>query len=545
MFENLAAIDIGTSSVKLVTAKTGLRDFQVTSFTYQDIDYSIGNYEEALKDALSRLLRENDLKGYTLMTNLPMEKAIIRNITFPFNDIEKIAEAIPFEAEENIPFKIEDLSLDFQSLKSKNQEEGRILMAATHKDTLHDFLHILSEFQIKPIRMGLESNALFECYRYFNTIEDETVLQIDIGHNKSIVNIINNNNLLYTRSISIGLELIYEELVDDLEITFSDAVRVFENLHLDLTSLDNNYQRDFYKAHNLNKAKLKSIYDKSLEVVKELIEQIALTIKAFYTGFGELTINRFIISGGGSNILGIGQLISSEFDAPVVSLPFLEGYTEIKIRTQFPIAFGTLLCHLNRKRPMINFLKGEFLPDLVSESKKVYYLSGAFGVLSVIILVAYFIISTILESSTNKKYEALLQERFKRYFYGKHLTGDPIKEATRILEDERKEYDSIKAILKSDDKVLDVLKDILSYFPKDESFELKSLVINERIIRFDGTLSSSKPIDDFKNKLTESRLFDSVTLNTNINKRNQVLFSMNIKLKIPEDEQKRLKSKGK
>ncbi len=140
MFENIAAIDIGTSCIKLVTLKTGLRDFQITSLSYEDIDFTIEDPEEAQRDAFSRLLNGKNLKGHTIYTNLPMEKAIIRNINFPFSDVEKIAEAIPFEAEENIPFKIDDLSMDFQPLKNIDPKEGRILLAATHRDTIFDFL---------------------------------------------------------------------------------------------------------------------------------------------------------------------------------------------------------------------------------------------------------------------------------------------------------------------------------------------------------------------------------------------------------------------
>ena len=210
MFENIAALDIGTSRVKLVTVKTGFRDFQVTSLSHEDVDHSIEDQDEALRDALSRLLREKDLKGHTLYTNLPMEKAIIRNINFPFSDVEKIAEAIPFEAEENIPFKLEDLSMDFQPLKNINPDEGRILLAATHRDTIYDFLGIFKEFDITPVRMGLESNALFECYRYFNKIESESVIQLDIGHDKTIINMIKDNSLLYTRSISVGTGMIID-----------------------------------------------------------------------------------------------------------------------------------------------------------------------------------------------------------------------------------------------------------------------------------------------------------------------------------------------
>lgn len=534
MFENIAALDIGTSCVKLVTAKTGLRDFQVTSLSHEEIDFTIEDIEEAQRDALSRLLREKNLKGYTIYTNLPMEKAIIRNINFPFSDVEKIAEAIPFEAEENIPFRIEDLSMDFQPLKSLVADEGRILLAATHRDTIYGFLGIFTEFGITPAKMGLESNALFECYRYFNKIESESVIQLDIGHGKTVINLIKDNSLLFTRSISIGTGLIMETIADTMKISYHDAVRIFEKLHLDLTSFENNLRRDAYKSLGLTRPRFQKIFTGVTETINELIEQIVLTIRSFHSGYEQMEFTRLLISGGGSNIVGIGHLLSSELELPIVSLPFLEGYEDIRIHTQFPMVFGVLLSSLNRKNPSINFLKGEFIPDIVRESRKIYYLAGTFAAFALIILVINIITGSVIESRTGSRYEALLQERFSRYFHGRNPVGDPVREAQKILAAEKKEYGNLENIVQSDVRVMDVMKDILDLFPRDDSFVMKNLVINENIVRFDGATSSGKNLDDFKNKLIESKKFDTAVLNTNIKRGNQVGFSMTIKLKAPE-----------
>ncbi|HQP47828.1 MAG TPA: pilus assembly protein PilM [Spirochaetota bacterium] len=532
MFDNIAALDIGTSSIKLVTVKTSFKDFQVTSFAYEDIDFRIESTEEAVRDAISRIIKEKNLKGYTVYTNLPMEKAIIRNITFPFNDVEKIAEAIPFEAEENIPFRMEDLAMDFQSLKSTHTEEGRILLTATHKETIQYYMELLDDFDIHPVRMGLESNALFECYRYFNKIHNESIIQLDIGHNKSIINFISENNMLYTRSIPIGTGLILQHITETLKIPYHEALRIFENLHLDLTSLNNNIQRDYYKALDINRQNLKKIFDGAHTIIDELLEQLNLTIRSFSLSYSQMTFSRLLISGGGSNLIGLGQLLSNTLELPIVSLPFLEGYDEIKIHTQFPIAFGIVLSVLNRKHSAINFLKGEFLPDMIRKSRKIYYLAGGFLVLAAFVFIVNLAITALLETRVEGQYEMLLQERVKRYFHVRQVGNDPVKQALKILSNEKKELNSLKGIIKSDVKVLDALKDILVLFPRDESFLLNNLVLNESILRIDGTASSSVNLDLFKNKLQESNKYESVVLNTNLKRRDQVGFMMTIKMKI-------------
>ena len=533
MFENIAALDIGTSSIKVVTAKTGLKDFEVTNFFYEDIDIESEDHDGAIGDTLSKIIQEHALEGYTVITNLPMERAIIRNITFPFSDTEKIADALPYEAGDDVPFQLEELAMDFQPLKSENPEEGRILLAATQRETVLQLLAVLQRFEIYPAHMGLEANALFECYRYFNRINEETVIQIDIGNNKTILNFIRDNSLLYTRCISVGLNMIYAALSDKLKLSTGEVKDVVEKLNLDLTSFENNLQREYYKTLNLNKARLRKIYDTSIDVVDALIEQLVITVKSFMTEFGAIEFNRVLMSGGGSNITGVGSIVSLELDLPVVAIPFLEDYDDITVHTQFPIAFGTMLRYLNKKSASVNFLKGDFIPDVGRTTKKIYYLSGAFAILSLFVLLVYIISSSILKSNTNEKYNIILGERFKRYFNVQVTSGDPVQQAMKLLTKEKKEYDNLNAVIRSNDLVLDIIKDILAFFPKGVSFELKNMVINERIVRIDGFIDSSQHIDEFKNKLIQSAQFDSVSINTNIAKGNQVRFSMMIKLKLP------------
>jgi type IV pilus assembly protein PilM len=529
LFERIAAIDIGTSSVKVVAVKTGFRDFKLQSLSYEDIDPSIENHATAVAAAITKIIHEEDLSGYTIITNLPMEKEIIRNISFPFSDVEKIAEAIPYEAEENIPFKLDDMILDFLPLKSGREGEGRILLAAAHKETVLEFISLLQECAIKPIRMGMESIALFECYKYFNRIGDEAVIQIDIGNNKTIINIVQNNQLLFTRSISIGITLIHDAIGESMKLSSADAIQLFQRLNLDLTTFENNAQREHYKALNLTRNRLKKIFDIATEVVQELHEQVFLTIKALSIEFGNITFNRILISGGGSNITGLGTVLSREFEIPVVAIPFLDSYKEQTVRTQFPIAFGTILSYTSQKRLSINFLKGEFLPDVAGTSRKIYYLAGTFAALTVIVLLINFIVSLVYSRRSDRDYNEIIAKQYRRYFNTMQVPADPIAAAVKQLDGEKRKLDTISSLLQDDSSILDMMKDMVDSFPRGSDFELKNLVIQQHVIRIDGTIGSSKTLDDFKDSLLRSKKFDHVSVSVTGAVKNSTRFTMTIK----------------
>ncbi len=531
MFENIAAIDIGTYSIKVVLIKTGLKDFEVKSFIYENISYNIENYSDALNEALKKIASEEDLSNYRILTNLPMEKAIIRNVNFPFNDVKKIADAIPYEAEDNIPFNIDDLVLDFQPLKSENKDEGRVLLAAAGKDTVLDFIKILNEQNLIPIKMGMESTSLFESYRYFNKIQQETVIQLHIGNKKTIINLIKDNSLIYTRAISAGICMIHKSIADIMKFSLQESITLFEGLDIDLNSLNSNIHKGAYKTLKVNKDKFKKIYDESIRIFNELIEQIILTIQSYTVSGVELNFDRVLISGGGSNIEGIGVILSKNLELPVIALPFIDYNNEISVRSQFHIAFGMFLSHINRKSYAINFLKGEFIPDISRSTKKIYYLSAFFCGLSVLIFLLNAVISSALVSSTNNKYNDILSDKFKKYFNTKKITDDPIVEANKIIKKEKSELDNITSLVSANNSIMDLLLDILNNFSPDEYFEMKDLVINESIIKIDGIIGSGKAIDDFKEKLIKSNKYDTVSLNIKFSKKNEVRFTMTIKLK--------------
>ena len=532
LFENIAAIDVGTHSIKLVTVRTGFRDFQLKAFNYEEIDQDAEDRNAAMIATIQKMLAEENLSGFRVITNLPMEYEIIRTISFPFNDVEKIADAIPYEAEENIPFKLEDLILDFQSLKGIRENEGRILLAAAHKSVIHDFIQLLNTGGMQPVKMGMEANALFECYRYFNKIESESVIQVDIGFNKTIVNFIENNHLLYTRAISLGINRITSAMAGYFKIRPAEALRLFENLNLDLTSLENNAQRDFHKSLGLTRQQLKKVYDTARDTMDSLMEQIMLTRKAMQVECGEITFNRALISGGGSNLAGLGSLLSTELDVPVDALPFLDDYKERSIRTQFPIAFGTVLAYINRRRSSINFLKGEFIPDVAGESRKIYYLSGGFAILAVIVLVINFILTAALTARSNRQYNAILVEQYDRYFHTKNVSEDPIADAKKLIKKEKTDLDAVTKLIPAGSSFLDLMKDVLASFPGDSNFVLNNLVYNENILMIEGIAGTSAIVDGFKESLIKTKKFESVTLNIKYSRQNEVRFSMTIKHKI-------------
>ena len=106
MFDNIISIDIGASSVKLIKARRNIRNFEIITALIEDInqDEAMTDYAAALRTSLAALtVKENPAESNVIIT-VSSDLVFFRNISFPFSDMNKIREAIPFEAEENIPY---------------------------------------------------------------------------------------------------------------------------------------------------------------------------------------------------------------------------------------------------------------------------------------------------------------------------------------------------------------------------------------------------------------------------------------------------------
>lgn len=531
MFEKIAAIDIGSTSIKLIKARKKITSFEILSLTSEPIDLSIQNYNTAVKLAVENIINKNNIENFHIVFNLPMEKTIIRNLSFPFSDIDKIAGALPFEAEENIPFKLEDVVMDFQLLHNEDENEARVLLAASHVDSVYEFMSFFDYKNISPVFIGLEANAMYECYRHFDK-DDCNIIQLDIGHNKTVINIISNHNLLFTRALSIGTELIIQAIASILAVNYEEAYNIFEKLNIDVKDIDSNLERHFYQTLEIPKTKMKKICRETDIIINEYVEQLNLTLKSFYSDFMRIEFNKIVVSGGGSNISGLSDLISESLSIPCTSLKFLPQFTDPKIASIFATSMGLLLTYLYEKKSSINFLQGSMVPDFAKHNIKQYYFPIFISTLTVIVLLINTSINLFYDISNKKNIQRNLASVYEKEFNQK-LTknSDPIRSAQKLLNKEKQNFEKFKSIIPDNETMIGLINNILSYFEGDESFILKDIILDSKSVKINGETSSSSQLDSFKNKLLESGNFASVDLNTNISSNKSIKFNIIIKLK--------------
>jgi type IV pilus assembly protein PilM len=534
LFDNIASIDIGSSSIKLIKAKRGLKKFELVSSAMEVIDLELfhNDYKSAVENAINNLLEKENLSDFKIVTSMPGDRILLRNITFPFNDITKITNAIPFEAEENIPYPIDMVTLDFQTIPATDEESRSVILAAIDKEYLKSIMDIFNKFGLHPVFSGIESNSILRCYEYFNSVNDETVLQIDLGYKKTIVNIVKDSSLLYTRSVSSGIGILVDRISETLKLSLNEAGLFLESLDLDITSFEVNLKNSSFKNLNISKPKLKSIFQKANELISDIVDEITFTLKASggHTDFS--SFSRIIITGGGSNIKGVSKFIGDKSGLPVVFMPFLNGYNDADLISRFSVCLGNLLVYMNNRSSSINFLKGDFTPEEGSGILKKYYLPIFFISLTLFFLIINFSSTVYYVIKSNNYTENIMQQKYKKYFNTQTVPGDPLKEAMNLLSKEKKELLVLKEMLGDKSLFLPALNLVIKNFSGAEGFDVKKINYDGKSMVIEGETRRSGDLEDFKKNLLNSGEFESVTINIRDTSTSRSLFTMSIKQKL-------------
>jgi len=237
-------IDIGSYAVKLALLKKSKRGFELLNFGMLPlppdtiVDGEVEN-PGAVTDVIKNILKAEKIPSSVknCVFSVSGQSVIIKKITVPLMSEDDLAESIQQEAEQYIPFDIDEVNVDFQIVKSEGpipkkgqklqESEDRqmdVLLVAVKKDVIAEQAGILINAGLKPTIADLDVFALENGYEVSNGLDqDDTIALINIGAFVTNVNIIENGITAYTRDIAIGGSKITETIQKKMNIGFKDA----------------------------------------------------------------------------------------------------------------------------------------------------------------------------------------------------------------------------------------------------------------------------------------------------------------------------------
>jgi type IV pilus assembly protein PilM len=246
MAENRAVwgIDIGQAGLKAVRLKYAAQAEQVLAVAYDYIPHpKILSQPDAIpreliKQALDTFLSRNDVTGDLVSISLPGHSALARFIQLPPVESSKVADVVKYEARQQIPFALEDVIWDFQTLGGGIEESGFMLGAevglfAMKTEQVYEALRPFTEAKVEVEVVQIAPLALynFHCYDTLGvrrSTEDEFVapeehtIMLDMGTDNTTL-VVSNGEKIWIRNVPVGGNHFTRALTKEMKLTFAKA----------------------------------------------------------------------------------------------------------------------------------------------------------------------------------------------------------------------------------------------------------------------------------------------------------------------------------
>ena len=304
--KSLVGLDIGSSAVKAVELKPAGRGYRIASYGSEPlppdsiVDGAIID-GAAVAEAIRRLFEGRGIRTREVAASLSGNAVIVKKITLPTMTEAELAESIYWEAEQYIPFDVQDVNLDYQVLDGGDAAKGTmdVLLVAAKKEKIADYTGVIAQAGRTAVVVDVDAFALQNAYEANYGIEPGTVVVLlNAGASATNINILSGEQSVFTRDVSIGGNAYTEALQRELSLPYETADQLKRGQPVDGMS--------FEEARPVLRA-----------VTDNVMLEIQKTFDFFKATAASDRIDRIVVSGGASRAEGFTEVLAERFGAPV------------------------------------------------------------------------------------------------------------------------------------------------------------------------------------------------------------------------------------
>lgn len=313
-------LDIGSGYLKVVQLKDTKSGYELELFDMLSLPPELivdGSIIDSLRliDSLKELSRKAKIRAKDVALSIAGHSSvIIKRVSLPDMSEEELSESIKFEAEQYIPFDIEDVNLDFQILGPK-EEPGQmdVILVAVKKDIISEYLSVVKEAGFNCQIVDVNPFALENIYEINYEIEaGKNVALVNIGANTINMNILKGGISVFTRDSAVGSNLHTEVLQREFNLTYEVAERLKRG-----EPVENVSPQDAFSVMEL--------------ASEEIIGEVNRSLEYFHE-----EINEVILSGGCALVRDFPKLLAEKIG---VETKVMQPFKNIRIPKKFDLAY--------------------------------------------------------------------------------------------------------------------------------------------------------------------------------------------------------------
>jgi type IV pilus assembly protein PilM len=322
----ILGLDISTTAVKLLELSKSGNRYRVESYAVEPlppnsvIEKNISDVD-AVGEAIKRAVKRSGTKLKDAAAAVAGSAVITKVISMPAalsdDDLEG---QIQLEADQYIPYPLEEVSLDFEVIGPTEHDPDRVdvLLAASRSENVDVRVDAIDLAGLHAKVIDVEAYAMENAFTMLKEHMpdnglDKTIAVVDIGATMTTLNVLHDLKTIYTREQVFGGKQLTEEIQRRYGLSYEEAGMAKRQ-----GGLPDNYGPEV------------------LEPFKEaMAQQVSRSLQFFFSSSQYNSVDHIVLAGGSSSIAGIDDMIEQNQGVPTtIANPFSNMIISPKIKAQ-------------------------------------------------------------------------------------------------------------------------------------------------------------------------------------------------------------------
>lgn len=288
-------LDIGANEIRLVQLSGGLGKYTLDAFGVAAIPAGLSQSDSKLDlqkmaKIINDLIKSSGVDTRNVVSAIPGTSVFNAVVKMPPMSQAELEKAIKYQAEQNIPLKLEEVKFDWQVIRQDPQtKELTVMIIAAAKGKVAQLMELFSYAELNVLALETATVAIA---RSLSTSEDPLVLVLDIGSTTTEIAVVESGILAQTRSFPLA--------------GFAMTRAISQNLGLDMEQAD-----QFKQKFGLAQDKLEGQVYRVIEpILKNILDEAVRSSKFYQEQFGK-PVTRVVLTGGSSRLPMIAEYIKA------------------------------------------------------------------------------------------------------------------------------------------------------------------------------------------------------------------------------------------
>jgi general secretion pathway protein L len=490
MMKNVLGLDAGSHSIKAVELRQTLRGLEPVQMRV----HPRTDDEEPIGEAILHFVRMHSMSTEHVISSLPGDRITTRRLEFPFRDRKKLASAVPFEVEGEIPFDLDDVVIDWQLVGGDKSHAEVATIIARHKDVA-ECLQALAEGGCDPRVLEAEGLVLGNLAPLFEIMD--TRLLVDMGHRNTTFCLLQDGRPMAARTIpSAGLALT-QAIARDREVDLERAERI--------KCEEGIFDLGFTSASQ-----------GALACVDRVAREALRTLEANEPLLGGSMVDcvaGITLMGGGARLERVDEFLAERTGLPTERLSLPEDPERAAlIAGGDPVLFGPAIALALRGTAQaitrLDFRRGPFAyrPDLSQIFTREMRPTAIMLGICLGLFLAGWATSSVLEASRAEKLEKQAAAMYTQLFPDQPVPERPLSALSGAVQQARARAEFL-GLYQGNLSALDLMTLLSERVPPSLKVKFEEVAIDRKLVRIKVIAENYEAMDKLENTLKSEPIF--------------------------------------